>query len=407
MDLGRAINSADYLLDEIRIISQEHIQALEKFTGNPCIQKISNKYRIHSNRKFEIGLNLFTLISEQYQKENLHSDILKEILDPNGRHKEGNKFLMLFIEYLNSHSKRVLFLKDKYHEAFIERETGKIDISIKDNQSKHAIIIENKINNAGDMNRQIPRYWIDLEENGFTVDGVIYLVLNGNKQPDTSSWSKEERERMLPKVLPVCAYNETINDLYNGWLLNCEKFSENIDAVFLFRQYNRLILYQGGKNMNKPLMEDFLSKMLDKQNYQTAYALRDMLDELPNYRRDKIIDYFRYTALPFTRVGDWKNLAVFDCYIVGNNSYAIDIIVNKDIYQVQFFERQYLSKTEIIDTTNPVIPILEEIGLHGDFFSSGRRMEKQFKFPEQESELYIFLARFIEALQKRDIELNK
>jgi len=52
MDLDIAINTSDYLLDSIKIISQEQIQALEKFIGNSGIEKLSNEYRIHSNRKF-------------------------------------------------------------------------------------------------------------------------------------------------------------------------------------------------------------------------------------------------------------------------------------------------------------------------------------------------------------------
>lgn len=154
-------------------------------------------------------------------------------------------------------------------------------------------------------------------------------------------------------------------------------------------------------------MEDFLGNMLLDENFKTACALREMLDELPNYRRDKIIDHFRYSSLPFTRVGDWKNLAVFDYYFAGEYSYAIDVVVNKDIYLVQFFERNYLQKTDVNGITNPVVPILKEINFLDEFAFTGRRMEKQFSFPNQESELYTFLAKFIQALQNRELELNK
>ena len=151
--------------------------------------------------------------------------------------------------------------------------------------------------------------------------------------------------------------------------------------------------------MNKPLMEEFLNTMLKDQNYQTAFALRDMLDELVSYRRDKLIDEFNHRAEPFKRVGDWKHLAVIDHYFTENKQYAIDVIVTKSLYQVQFFERIYNEKSDGTTGTNPADPILEEIGFADKFFSVGSRREIQFRFPEEEKDVYIFLRAFIDALK--------
>ena len=49
---------------------------------------------------FELGFNIFSLVSDTYYKENFHSEIISALLNPNGAHGEGNLFLMLFIEHL-------------------------------------------------------------------------------------------------------------------------------------------------------------------------------------------------------------------------------------------------------------------------------------------------------------------
>ena len=49
----------------------------------------------------DISFNIFSMISDYYHKENMHTDILKKFLDPNAGHEEGNKFLYLFIDMIN------------------------------------------------------------------------------------------------------------------------------------------------------------------------------------------------------------------------------------------------------------------------------------------------------------------
>jgi hypothetical protein len=388
------------LLDLIKKINHNSTAQLEGLLANDHLSEAAFQYKAHKGRKFDIGLNLFTLISTQYRKENLHSDILREILDPKGLHKEGDKFLKLFLQYLHIHPKSIQFNADDYQQCVVDREVGRIDIAVKDVKSRKAIIIENKINNAPDMIRQIPRYVESLEKQGYTIDAVVYLILAGNKQPYTHDWTEAEREAILNKILPICAFDEKSYDLYNGWLLNCEAQAENIDTAFLFRHYNKLIFKLGGNRMNQPLMEEFLSNMLQGNNYQIANALKDMLDELIKFRRDKIIDEFKHRSLPFTSVRDWNNYAVIDSYSSGNQNFAVDVIVEKNMYRVQFFERVFNSKSDNKDEANPAVAVLEDIGLVNDFFPSDKRMEIQFAFPEQEIELYDFLKRFIQAINK-------
>ncbi len=49
----------------------------------------------------DISFNIFSMISDNYYKENMYTDIIKKFLDPNAWHEEGNKFLYLFIDMIN------------------------------------------------------------------------------------------------------------------------------------------------------------------------------------------------------------------------------------------------------------------------------------------------------------------
>jgi len=375
----------------VRRLNNEYIVSFRNWVKDPELKRLAHAYKDHSGREFDPGLNLFTIISDLYRRENFHSDILALLLASNGQHKEGAKFLELFLDYLNGNGKGIIIDKMNYKLAVVERESSRIDISIKDPVSKRAIIIENKINNASDMHRQIPRYHEKLVSQGYVIDAVIYLVLSGNKQPETHDWSPFERDLILPKVIAIAAYDETSQDLFTGWLVRCETIAENIDAVFLLRQYKRLLHSIGGKNMNKPLMESFMKNMMINDNYDTAYALKDMLENLINYRRDKIIDYYKFSATPFTRVGDWNNYAVLNDYFVGDSQFSIDIIVTKHLYQVQFFDRRFSGKDDSAQSENPAFSLLKEIAMEKEFFLTDVRYEKQFSFPHQESCLYEFI----------------
>ena len=170
------------LIDQFDKMNRSHNAKLAAFVNDRQNRTLAWDYIAHGERSFNPGLNLFMLISDQYQKENLHSDILKEILDTKGAHEEGDRFLMAFIDYLNKRLGDRRINKEFYKNAFVDREKDRIDIAIKDAKSKRAIIIENKINAAPDMDQQIPRYWAKLEKQGYTIDLVVYLILNGRNK---------------------------------------------------------------------------------------------------------------------------------------------------------------------------------------------------------------------------------
>ena len=151
----------------------------------------------------EIGFNAFALVSDMYYRENFHSDIIAAILDPHSGHRQGILFLRRFVDFLadeaaaNGHDKVSKDLRNLAIDESVEvvREEGRIDIKIKGDE--WAIIIENKINGARDMDRQIPRYIEECRGNGEKIVAVVYLTAAKKGFPSENGWEKDDREKLV------------------------------------------------------------------------------------------------------------------------------------------------------------------------------------------------------------------
>jgi hypothetical protein len=339
------------------------------------------------------GYNLFLLISDTYYKENFHSDIIRSLLDPQEKHNEGFKYLKLFLEFLIKKGAKIN-IKD-FQNSKIYREKGRIDILIMDDFSKKSIIIENKINGFFDMPRQIPRYHNYLTDSNYEVVAVAYLLLSDEKKPNIDDWTKEEIDIILKKVISISAYKEISNDLFNGWILPCERMSQNADALFIIRQYRKLIEYLGGNNMNKPIMEKFYESIIVEDNFKTAISLKSMIEELSNYRIDRIVDTFIGNPKPFYQFRKISNtMARFEGLEIDNSKYAIEIIAEIDNYKLQFWDTNYKNEGD-----NPAKYKLQSIGLFDEFYKVEYWYEKLFTFPNEENKIYDFIRMILSKLK--------
>ena len=83
---------------------------------------------------------------------------------------EGQRHLRSFIQLINrnfekdakkkvdpKNAKKKIDPEDFPQDSVIKREWKHIDISVRNEQNKKAIIIESKLNNAGDQPRQLPK----------------------------------------------------------------------------------------------------------------------------------------------------------------------------------------------------------------------------------------------------------
>jgi len=417
-----SLSAVKALLDEVEIIRRNFLEQTTSFLNSEEIRKLANEYSINrANRDVDLGFNAFAIISGIYHRENLHSDVIKAFLDPKGKHGEGDRFLRAFLDYLatiDPIGKRIV--PENYSNARVEREEGRIDILISDESSKHAIIIENKINGAGDMPLQIPRYLVKAKD--YHCDAIIYLRLHGKGGPDRAGWSEEQKEEINRLLMVVSAYDELDSDLYLGWIEKCAKDLDSTphlgkhgnEAVFLLRQYGLLIKSLGKYAMNKPIMDRFYNLMRDKCRYQVALEIKstledlriqldedrhkiaktvgNMLDDLPAYRAERIIERYQSNCEPFSNVKlEYGKKVLFNGMLWDNSEFRIDIDFEPVFTSFGFWDRNdpvgkngkardILSKMDVLDEY--------EVKDGSGFFV------KKFNFPEDDEALIQYIQSF-------------
>lgn len=127
-------------------------------------------------------------------KEIVHSKIIADLLNPAGEHQLGDGFLVNFLNKLNINvSKNSLpdaknpltieEIKTEYSAPASEM-NGRIDIFVRLKYLKkcYALIIENKLNNAGDQPQQLPRYNEFVKKKFPDYERVtVYMPCNGSE----------------------------------------------------------------------------------------------------------------------------------------------------------------------------------------------------------------------------------
>jgi len=238
--------------------------------------------------------NVFSILGLQDREVRLHSALLNELLNPNGKHGQKDLFLKLFIDVVNQNLEENTEIKRKgnisnikikdfktkeahsdveIHVGFINNKTsegGYIDILIDDN-NKHGIIIENKIW-AGDQEKQLFRY----HNHGiktFSSFHLIYLTIDC-KEP--SEWSKGE---ILTKNEYLClSYNKDIII----WLELCRKECSQLPIIReTLTQYINQLKNYSGKSINHMEQED-ITKLLTNTttNIESAFKISSSINDV-------------------------------------------------------------------------------------------------------------------------------
>lgn len=382
------------MIEQWKIKLNQHSSLTKKMLKN--ILPISKEYIENNLLKSEIGFNVFTMSSDLYYRENFHSDIIKSFLDPCEKHNEKSKYLNLFIQLLNR-------FKDKNHINIhdfqlpnVIREKSNVDILITDELSRKAILIENKINNAVDQERQLPRYFDEISKS-YEVVGIVYLTLNFAKRPDKNDWSKEDIENVKPLIRLIPAFDSRgkKESLYDNWIIPSIVQSNNIDSSLLLRQYGKLIKYLNTNTMDTVSLDKFYSSVKEKNNLQTAISIRNMLNDLPEYLAIRIEEKYVNNCFPFAKIWRYKNRdTVFEGCKIGNYYIKIDVWCDEKGYTVHFWDNQGL---DIIEDFKNQIEALSEFEIYGEGTSN---IKKRFEGIE-EDKIFSFLDEVIKELRKR------
>lgn len=363
----------------------------------PLIKENAEK----QGKRMETGFNLFYLISDHYYRETFHSDIIAALLSPTEKHGGGNLYLNLFLDMIGVN-------KAPYKNAKVYKEYGtndgtlggRIDIFI-EGEDKHCVVVENKLNNAGDTYRQLPKYYHYLDNNNYTIDKFVYLPLNPYKTPDKSDWSDEERDFIDGKLIILPAFFEGSPNLIDNWLEIARKKTEDEDARFIIKQYITVLHNLTNSIMSAITIEGFYNEMIKGDNLETALSVRDLLNDLPEYMAKRIVDKYNSDYKPFEKVflfsTSSKKAAVLHEAKKDGISFSVDIYCNELGYEIVFFNRQgNIPEEDFANLKNSLKDALNEFEKR-----DGYRNQFVFRFGfNQENRVFSFINALLNELRQ-------
>lgn len=217
------------------------------------IKSITQDYALKKRNSGE-DFNIFSILQMERKEVKTHSKFISELINPKGRHGQGDLFLRKLLEVLGiddfETDKAVIYLE--YYIGKVEKyQGGRIDILIK-NSSGQALLIENKIGASEGIN-QLERY-----SNAFLNQPVFYLTLFGEKS--------QYHERF--KDYQSISYHYHIIT----WLTNCGKEVQDIPVLReAINQYLLLIKKLTHQNNNHIMKQDIIEQIIKDEDSFKAY----------------------------------------------------------------------------------------------------------------------------------------
>ena len=378
----------DFYDNEAKEIIENAFSITSKFIDEDMLKRY-REYIDKNNFEENYPFNIFELISDIYYRENFHSDIIAKLF-------ENEIVLKNFLDFIGVD-------KSKYENCEVNREESKIDILIK--TEKNCIIVENKLNWAGDMPEQLFRYYNECKNNKkLEVDKVVYLSPNSLKKPTEDSVKEIPKE--LIKI--IIGYDGENNDFYTMVLQKSLEEMNNKESKewrLLLEHYLEILRKTGETKMDK-LTKEFYDKIVnDGKEYEKIELIATMYNDLTKTRINNLISTFS---------GENYNNECFyrDFYSEKRGlNYTIDIYANDYKYSyLQLFSREEnevdnspKSRKKWEQDNKDIENWLKEHKLFDGFYFDDWRWTKDFKFPEDEKALYEFAKKLIECLEK-DIE---
>lgn len=377
-------NTWQFPFNKSKEIIKDIFSIIQKYAKDDILKKYRDFIKKNTFNE-DYLFNIFELISDTYYKENFHSDIIAKLLE----HETVLKYFLNFIDVDSSK-----YLNNDYS---VLREENKIDIFIK--TDTNCIIIENKLRWAKDMKEQLSRYYNDCLKNDLEPDKVIYLSPNTLKQPTPQSIGNIPKE----KIKIIYGYDGEDEDFYTKVieksLNDFIKDNEAKEWILLAEHYLKILRETGVTKMDK-LTQDFYNEIINNTDeYEKIKLIADMYNNLIATRINNLVSKFEGN--------NWKNQCFFRDFESKKRglSYAIDIYVYNDYSYFYLFSREDIKLTDKWEQDNKDIKAwLKKHNLFDDTFYFDRsRWSKEFKFPQQEKELYEFTEKVIELLEK-DVE---
>jgi hypothetical protein len=208
--------------------------------------KVFNSTKKKTDRFLSSDFNVFEYIKPN---ETDLSSILRDLLDPNGPHGQGDTFLVEFLALIDRSECYCEGSQVKIGTEVSTDTNRRIDILIDIDQkiilpngNRYFIAIENKPW-TGDQVNQIDDYLKYLREKSHqaTDPCIIYLTPDGSK-PSHHSASDPER-LMENRELILMSYSRCDNSVKNlsQWITTCQQKSESEKIRWFLRDFNLFI----------------------------------------------------------------------------------------------------------------------------------------------------------------------
>lgn len=248
------------------------------------------------------GIHDYNVFDVLEAKEVKHSKFIASLLDPKGLHYQGDLFLNKFIEVCGIDDFGLDTLNSQAY-----REYKNIDIYITDG-NKH-IIIENKIWDAKDQDKQIYRYIETIKNENSSLDNdrilVLYLTPNFDKTPSQESLNGFEiKDGFLAKGNDKISYKHIVCDHILEWLNKVKIEIVNLtDLNVIITQYEKAVknlINKGEKMENNLIIEQI------KKNYKLCVNIHN---EFENTKINLLNELFSkvYETLKATiKTDDWE-----------------------------------------------------------------------------------------------------
>lgn len=276
--------------------------------------------------------SFFSRLSSTYYYENYHSEIIAFLL----RAHPSN--LAMFLNYIAAESRIPMDIED-FKEYQVVREQGRVDIAVRSARSKKVLLIENKSNEAGDQDRQLPRYYEYYENADYQPVALMYINLRSLKEPAKVSWSTSDIHKLRKSTFVTRLYGST-HSLCSGWLQAIVNGAQDADSVFVAKHFIRLVdsIVCGGGNMEK--LEEFHRYLVSKGGFEQIRGIRKAIDEYPLYIVKLMEEQLQEACLaPFKPPYSYDGNTVVIDFSVKEKDFAIQIFCTFDDILVTLFQR--------------------------------------------------------------------
>jgi len=371
------------------------------------IEQVKNSYIIHEcgQNSSPIDFNLFNIFFLN-NVETIHSLFIAELLRPNGRHKQGNLFLELFLKQLKINDFEItkeIIVETEHYAGQIDLnydEGGRIDIVIY-NTKGQAIFIENKIY-AGDQKKQLIRYYNYSKK--FINPRLYYLTLFGTSPSEYSIKSENYKLEINCNDFIIISYHKEILI----WLETCINQSTDNSVKETIKQYLNTVKKLTNQTLNDKMKNEIKELLVTNIDYFDSFeSIRFITDEIKSELTVELINELNNRIRPEHRIIKLKSngINIHPEFMFDEDGFALvfwgydnDVKILKNgnceeyemiFKQIHHFHHTYKFSGAPISWINFREPLIADNKFICDHYNNSENKEKYYQRILVEAEEYI------------------